>query len=427
MPTPNDVKFYLKKPGGSSKTPIYAKFSYIALDRAERLQYYKVKESVKPEHWNPNKMRVKPLFQIRVEAEETNDRLDELETIIIAIYREYVKRHRIAYLTPTLFKKEIDKRFWGSPQDVKKNNRMMDFITEYVNRVYPNSPKYNASTHKAYKTLLEHLSGFLEGEEMPWDLDTINLQFFRAFRGFLMDEKGQSKATAKKYMFSCLRPLLKVAYVEGLTKNDMFQHITPGLVGVTVPKPETIYLTRAQIKKLYEHDLSNNPKLERVKDTFICACLTGLRWKNWKDINQGNIIEKDGAQLLDIWVEKNDGKRAVIPVHPIIGKILHKYRGSLPIISDQKTRDYIKDACKAAGLTEEVKRKDESFPIYTQVGTHTARRTFVSNGVRAGIPKEDLQMMIAHSVPGQTIDQYDRRSLIERAVQYSQHKYFTEL
>ena len=93
-----------------------------------------------------------------------------------------------------------------------------------------------------------------------------------------------------------------------------------------------------------------------------------------------------------------------IPLNSISKSILEKYNYNLPLISDQKFRDYIKLACGEVGFTENViktsyigaKRIDETIPKNKLIGTHTARRTFITLSLEKGMRPEVVMSISGH-------------------------------
>ena len=97
---------------------------------------------------------------------------------------------------------------------------------------------------------------------------------------------------------------------------------------------ESIYLTVTEIESIYELDLSNNSRLDKVRDLFIIGCFTGLRFSDLIQLRQENIIN-DG-NLARIRTQKT-GEIVVIPLNKHVKQILTKYNGKIPdSISNQK-------------------------------------------------------------------------------------------
>lgn len=77
----------------------------------------------------------------------------------------------------------------------------------------------------------------------------------------------------------------------------------------------------------------------------------------------------------------------------------------LPIITNQKMNDYLKELAELAGIDEPVRqtyyrgneRIDEVTPKYALLGTHAGRRTFICNALALGIPPQVVMKWTGHS------------------------------
>lgn len=54
-----------------------------------------------------------------------------------------------------------------------------------------------------------------------------------------------------------------------------------------------IALTQAEFDALYNFDLTNNKRLDQVRDVFCFSCATGLRYSDIAQLRQGHI--QDGT------------------------------------------------------------------------------------------------------------------------------------
>ena len=77
----------------------------------------------------------------------------------------------------------------------------------------------------------------------------------------------------------------------------------------------------------------------------------------------------------------------------------------LPVITNQKMNDYLKELAELAGIDEPVRqtyyrgneRIDEVTPKYALLGTHAGRRTFICNALVLGIPPQVVMKWTGHS------------------------------
>jgi hypothetical protein len=78
---------------------------------------------------------------------------------------------------------------------------------------------------------------------------------------------------------------------------------------------------------------------------------------------------------------------------------------ALPVISNQKMNDYLKELAELAEINEPVRemyykgnqRIDEVTPKHALLGTHAARRTFICNALSLGIPPQVVMKWTGHN------------------------------
>jgi len=102
----------------------------------------------------------------------------------------------------------------------------------------------------------------------------------------------------------------------------------------------------------------------------------------------------------------------VIELNNYSKTILDKYKDitfeddrALPVISNQKMNDYIKELGEIVGIDEPVRetyykgsqRIDEVTPKYALLGTHAGRRTFICNALSLGIPPQVVMKWTGHN------------------------------
>ena len=101
-------------------------------------------------------------------------------------------------------------------------------------------------------------------------------------------------------------------------------------------------------------------------------------------------------------IELNDHSRAILERY----KDVH-FRGDkvLPVISNQKMNNYLKELGELAGIDEPIRetyykgneRIDEVTPKYALMGTHAGHRTFICNALSMGSPPHVVMKWTGHS------------------------------
>ena len=99
-------------------------------------------------------------------------------------------------------------------------------------------------------------------------------------------------------------------------------------------KTDEIALTLAELQKLYEVDLSGLPLgYTTVRDSFIVACLTGLRFQDWQiqPENLQYVLDGDTNRAILKVITHKKHKTVLIPLHPLALSLLQKYDFKLRI------------------------------------------------------------------------------------------------
>lgn len=170
-----------------------------------------------------------------------------------------------------------------------------------------------------------------------------------------------------------------------------------------------IALTLEDLEKLMNFQFESE-KLERVRDVFVFACVTGMRFGELSTIRRSNVTDVDIVLKED---KDHNKPTRNIPLTSISKFILSKYDYKLPLIANQKQNEYIKEVFKAMeynSLVEKVTTKgkenikQEMF-FYDRISTHTARRTFITMMKRQGKSDKLIARITGHT-DMKTLNQY---------------------
>ncbi len=152
---------------------------------------------------------------------------------------------------------------------------------------------------------------------------------------------------------------------------------------------------------------STKQYLERTRDTFLFQCFTSLRYSDLFNLRRSNIKEN---HIEITTIKTSDSLR--IELNKYSRAILEKYKDvhfeddkALPVITNQKNNDYIKELAKMAGIDEPIhevhyvgnERVETVTPKYALLGTHTGRRSFICHALSIGIPADVVMKWTGHS------------------------------
>jgi len=269
-----------------------------------------------------------------------------------------------------------------------------DFIEKAPTRLKRDGQPVCYKMQREYSRTFQLLKEFAQTNGFEPDFNDIDLDFYEEFLSFLQNKNLAANTIGKK--IQTLKIFLNAATDRGLNHNLKFKNKFYAIS----EESDTVYLTVAELKKLWEYDLSNNQRLETVRDLFLIGCWTGCRYSDYKQINYQNIR----GEYIFIEQQKTVNK-VVIPVHPVVRDILEKYNGELPkVISNQKFNKYMKEVVKNVGINELIEksitrgglRLKKRCPKYELVSSHTARRSFATNLYKQGFPSRSIMKISGH-------------------------------
>ena len=393
------VSYFLTRPKAKTETAIYARLCYSGL----KFKYY-LPESIHPKFWNKETQRAKETQKFK-EYPEFNARLDKAESDIKNIHRRFINDNGGIIPSIKTLKSLLDAAFKTVEQPVQREVTFFSLFTDIKNsseagtRMNAKTGKpISRNTYKTYKTVLTHLSDFQKIYRRKIDFDTIDLEFYSDYTEYLIKGKPKLSTNTIGKHIQIIKLVMNEAAERGIQVNNGYKSKR---FRTLKESTDSIYLNDQEIMALEEFDLSDQPRLERVRDLFLVGCRTGLRYSDFSILKPENI--KDG--FIELTQTKTLDK-VVIPVHPSVKIILDKYNGSLPrAISNQKMNEFLKEIAKkinclkvpaSRSLTKGGVKVTHSLRKCDLITSHTARRSFATNEYLAGTPTLTIMAITGH-------------------------------
>jgi integrase len=141
--------------------------------------------------------------------------------------------------------------------------------------------------------------------------------------------------------------------------------------------------------------------LDRARKLFVVGCWTGLRVENYLNIDPELHIDLSTGFIHAIANKK--GPKLRIPVHKLVKQIV-EVDGFPESVSQQKLNEHIKILGQMANINGNIiftrtkgnRRVEYTKKKYEMITTHTARRSFASNLLSRGIPKQFIMAVTGH-------------------------------
>ena len=388
--------FILKEPNLDQETLIFLIFRY--KDHRIKLS---TGEKINPPFWDKAEQRAKATKKFP-EYSEFNAKLDDFESRTKNIFRRYENDNKIQP-TPNELKSLLEKEFNKGKTEAKNLFSFIErFIEESKNKINDKTGKPFADcTIHIYKNTYRLLKEYsvLKGKKI--DFDSIDLDFYYDFSEYLTKEHEFAANTIGKQI-KTIKTFLNEATERGINKNIAYKSKK---FKVLKEDTDSIYLTQEELEHIQSLDLSDNIKLDKVRDLFLVGCWTGLRFSDFSDIKKEN-IKNDFIEIKT----KKTGESVVIPIHETVKQILLKYKGithnSLPpTISNAKMNAYLKDlgfhidtlhSNTSTSITKGGKRTLITKRKFELLTSHTARRSFATNLYLEGIPSFNIMRITGH-------------------------------
>lgn len=354
--------------------------------------------------WNADKQHVKNgcSNKLKQSASEINASLLEYYTEIQSIF----KRFEVEDVMPT--PEQIKEAFNALHKPVseepkpKKEALPCDFFQVFDDFVEDcgRQSNWTDSTFEKFAAVKNHLTNFREG---------LTFEFFderglNDYVGYLRDVKEMRNTTIGKQL-SFLKWFLRWAFKKGVHQNNAYDSYKPKLKST---QKKIIFLTWDELNRLREFKIPfNKQALERVRDVFLFQCFTGLRYSDVFNLRRSDIkgdhIEVTTVKTSDsLIIELNNHSKAILDKYK---DVAFEYDKVLPVITNQKMNDYLKELAELAGIDEPIRqtyykgneRIDDVTPKYALLGTHAGRRTFICNALALGIPPQVVMKWTGHS------------------------------
>lgn len=375
----NKINFFLKDPEAESTTILLL---YTCHDG--RLKYY-TGEKCNPKNF-PAKL-----------DNGTSAQLDRITKTV----RELVVDYKIKGepLKKAILKEALDKALHKKQAGKASNlfTAMEKAIDEMEagDRLTPTQKIYSAGSIKAFKFTKELLKAF----DTNMSIKSISLDTYKRFIKWC-----QKKSYSTNYIGSQIKNWKTLGKAVG--GNSIFDD--PEFKKITEDATD-IYLSEAELKLIYEHKIEDR-KMDHVRDWFILDCYTGLRVCDLVLLDKQNYSKG----YITIANEKTDDK-VVIPAHPYVKKIRIKHSGFPPKVTSHEINTLIKSIARSAGIDGKVlhtitkggKRVDTYLEKYQMVSNHTARRSFITNLRKNGVP-DSIVMKLAGIRSAATLQKYDK-------------------
>ncbi len=356
--------------------------------------------------WDGDKQRVKNgcTNKLKQSASEINAALLGYYTEL----QEIFKRFEVAEIVPS--PAEVKEAFNNRYEQNEKTelasadtsnvpSNFYEAFDDFI-RVCGRQNDWTHSTFEKFAAVKNHLKNFRS--ELSFDF--FDEEGLTEYVQYLREVREMRNSTIGKQL-SFLKWFLRWSFKQGMHSNNAYDTFKPKLKDT---QKKIIFLTWEELNRLRELKIPPTKQaLERVRDVFLFQCFTGLRYSDVFNLRRSDIkgdhIEVTTVKTSDsLIIELNDHSKAILDKYKDVEFENDK---ALPVITNQKMNDYLKELAELAEINEPVRqtyykgneRIDEVTPKYALLGTHAGRRTFICNALALGIPPQVVMKCTGHS------------------------------
>lgn len=412
------------RPGKTKSTSIYLIFSY---GRKKELRYstgYTVNDFG---NWNHDKQQVKNVL-LEPNATKINQNLRNLYSFFEKKYEDLVLSH--IEVNNNVLRNELD--LYLRKKKSKTTSSSFKTLLECYEWYYEHYEKYPLpstkkplapGTLKSYKTSFSVLEDF-HNQVYALSYDKITMDFYYDFLNYL--EKRDFSNNYISNHIKMLKTIMNYAWEHKFHNNTTFKSKAFTKISEDI---SSIYLNEDELKAIYNLELKG--RKDNARDLFIIAAYTGLRVSDFNRLTKEN-IKKDGKIAYIEIKTKKTGRTVVIPINPIVQKILDKRNGTPPFkMPEQNINMLLKKIGSDAGINQKVevektkggKKTVAEYDKFDLITNHTARRSFCTNAYKAGMPTYDIMSISGHTSE-KTFYRYIQISRLDALRKTAKHKFF---
>ena len=379
--------------------------------------------NIKPADWNAERHEVKPrkenwkkqtTYDINTALGNIRRHFDTYEKDHGEVTEEELRKEFKTFMGRIEIKEETPAAT-EEPKEPTFFERFDQFIKEEsVNNMWVPSTK----------RALNVIKGHIEAWNPETSFDMLTESVLSQYINYHRIDLDQREVTVEK-QWRYFKWFLDWATRKGYNTNTAYQRFRPKFkitdkTIVFLDWDELMHLYKFKVPKTgkkvklttydgieYEKTVGLSSALDRVRDMFCFCCFTSLRYSDMRNLKKSDIV--DG--VINMTTVKTHDKIS-IELNKYSKAILEKYKDCvfpggtvLPVISNQKMNDYLKELAELAGLNAPVtqiyyqngERIEETKPKYAVLGTHAGRRTFICNALSMGIPADIVMKWTGHS------------------------------
>ncbi|OGU58715.1 MAG: hypothetical protein A2X64_00085 [Ignavibacteria bacterium GWF2_33_9] len=387
------MNFYLLKMAGRKLYPIQISLSWDG-NRIQKTIGLSVKEGEFDTKREKFKRNIHNEKELNSYLENIKTNINEYYYNNLALKKAISKPEFLSFLNNLLQPEE------NNAQNFNRRT-IPEIVSDVLERI-SNSPEFQHSTIKKYRTNVNYIISFQKDElKKKIFIEDVNQDLIKKYAYFLSLKKNLQDPSIHKSI-KIFSTLLNKAFEFSFTDNNQHKiHFSNTLRSLNLnTESQKFALSNDEFKKIFDY-VPSSDIMQISKDCFLLQIFTGLRYNDLKAITKERIDFDNKILKFQQTKTNND---VIIPLIEPALQILEKYYFSLPVPSIKKLNDNIRDICENAGLNDTIERvwkslnrrkvtKIEKFKV---ISNHYGRLTFTVESLRGGALDREVMASTGH-------------------------------
>lgn len=375
------LNLYLKSPNSDRPTPIL-----LVIRLSGKGIKCSTGQSILPMHWDSDRQMA---TRQAAGHTEINAMLDKIKADTIRIYRTYQLNNTIP--TPAQLRQGI------RHQATNDHQHIMPFFRLYARQ---QSDTCQASTITNTQSTISHINALQQQSGLPLTFASIASNgFYRQMLQYFASH-NLTNGTIGKHIKTFKR------FLNWAAANGHNQHIGQHRFALPKSEHDIIFLTQDELTAIATLPLppsfGRGDRGEAVRDAFLLACYTGLRFSDLAGLTHAQLHVVDSQpSFIRKRIQKIDSYLSV-PLSPLAQAIIDRYQWTQPLPPNSTTNAIIKKLGLLAGITSPTaktsyygqNRTIATVPKYQLMSAHTARRTFITLSYSKGMKLEHIMAIV---------------------------------
>ncbi|AMJ67395.1 hypothetical protein AXW84_19675 [Hymenobacter sp. PAMC 26628] len=301
--------------------------------------------SIPPKHWDKEDQKALTRGYSHTSNGKINDTLKDPRERLLKCYDD----HRAVGTFPSLATlKAVAEPVQAAPEPAPEQPipepepAGPGFFTTFATWIESKALTQSPNTLRTYRTSLRHLRDLQQAEGYAVDFATVGNGFAR----HLLTKRNLVDSAVHKNLFR-LKHFLTWAI------NNGFPVVAdPKKFGWQLREQDILTLTRAEVQRLSDLDLSARPALDNARALFLIGVYTGLRFSDVAALRPEHIQ----ADRLRVTTQKTR-LTVTVPVRPEARPLLARVsEGTLRPLANQKLNGHLKELARLAEIDAPTER-----------------------------------------------------------------------